>query len=633
MAAKKVSAKVSKNKSTPKGASKSKKPLSTIEFLSSKVRQIGNFFRASWSWISNRIYQIWVFLKSRIGLATVFILSISALAIWTAWPKEGDFLIIVRQEVSDPDGRAQAIVRNAKALTDSRLAFASRLGEMFGDEPLNIPFEENLNGNALSDYIDLSIAAARDGEYTDYSFSVNLVSLIQAQINTYASNLAVRTVVEDWRDDQAPQYAITLRLYGGSTFVVLEPRQSELVLTQGISKFLLEDAYSERFDCTTSICPEDSPDDLEVVRELANIVDAFPVLRNGGICREIDVERACLSRIRMELEAMQEESDAAAIDFVRFLTEMSILSREVAANARSPEIARALNEAYRSLLRATQGSPYFEGLLGDAERLDQFLENAGFSDLELTSDFLMNYSAFSDGRSAMQQARYVDALSSFEEVFPLSPSWFQDYISYFRDFAILRSQLTDQSNLEALISSFSGSARGFTSDLLHHAFALRSFVALAAVSGKDMGENERASLIEAGQQHFDEIALLVEEDADQWAFELLLQRLRFLLGDDAVRQGSMEEATAVLGRIQPETLGHESEYEQRLLLMTAAAWASSVEDTDLARSYAERAVKVYPSNLCVIQNDPEYTGLRHGGSQPYPDWLRALRQLENPECS
>lgn len=563
--------------------------------------------------------------RTRSIISMLFIIILVS-SVWLVFPRTGDFLIIVRPEAISEDNLHVKTVRNGKLLADQRAIIAAKIGSIFNSRSRVTILNEPIGPTSIEDLIEISHSIIFKNDYVEFSFVANITSIISAWIGRITEKSTSRLLIEDWREDAAPLYAISFRLYGGDGRVLHDPTMSEPQLHAAISDFFVETIYRDINNCDVSICVADIQPNRVTIERYRSILKAFPLLHDGGICTGLQSEKACIGRIRDELSIMAQEKRSSATDFLRFLTEMLSLRSQFRGEVRSSDLTNSLDAAIQSISSARQNSPFFDELFDDPVRFSEFLEENRLSEIGLTTGFIKDYVHFANGRSAMRQARYADALSEFDSVIPSSPDWFQPYVEYFRATAALRSAVLSADSLTEIMDVHQDGSPEIISDTIHQSFSLSNIAYFATQFEGEVSEEERRKALDISYR----IYVLLNprlSGTDRTSVSLLYQRVRYGLGDETTSAEALSEGNKIVRSLPNRSPDPYKEFDIRTSLMTGVAWYSSTLQIGMGRRLAERAVRADPNNFLAILNNPEYSGLKGTSVDAYGDWIDKLRDI------
>ncbi|MBY3265319.1 hypothetical protein HFO15_27335 [Rhizobium laguerreae] len=551
-----------------------------------------------------------------------------AAAVWLVIPRPGELIIRMRPEVKDPEFRSKAIVRGANYLAQRRAGLAGELTEVFGAKKLIVGLEESPGSKQLQDFVNASIGIKLRDDVFDSSFGINLVAPLQDLIiRLFSSDRAAQLFIDDWKAEPGG-FKLGVSLLNG-TGRYFGPEIDENMAMLKVAAYLDEELYSLWVDCAQAICARDAPRTEEDIRTLINVIVALGPLSNAGVCEAISDQEDCIRKMREQLRSMADMREGgAATHFSLFILELRQLQLALRGDQTTALMAQAMDEAYSRLQRARNRGGFFERMIGSQQELDAFLVRNDFGDVQITSQFLADYSNLMQGRRAMQRADYQRASEMFQPVEKSSPPWFREYVSAFYSLAQAELNISDFDAAMKFVNRYQTIEKPLFAPNIWGAFKGRSYQLLAERFYGRLSDDQRATLKREADGVWLRTMGLQKAEFDLLGIEVERERTLYAFGESQAAQ----KIEKLARRIEP----HHGDKNWRMALMSLASWSAltvNTENKDRVWKRIEGAVIADPQNLCVVRVHRDFDELKNSDQEYFQRQLSKLAGSYNVKCS
>lgn len=560
-------------------------------------------------------------------LIPVVVLAALTAAVFVILPGDKDLFILHRSDVERNRATTTPMIRDALSIANTRLKLAEALRNRF--EP-NSQFTNVSSETFFSKSLAEVVSASLDISIGVLSVSIDLVNLFQAYVNRHFGRDATYVMVETFTETEAQNgqslYTINVSvLTKGARVIGREPLNKDELIEQ-LSDFFIDELVVGSADCDQSLCASMMPDSELYLKRLAGSFDALGSLAKVGPCEDTKTKQQCLASIRQALtDIVATQEGRTVAQFGLFLVELKQLRHLITTAGTTDKLADALeaiSAQYSHLINSREEGAFFRTFLSSERRLLAFLEKNGFSDLDITQEFLTTFPRFMDAREAYRIGDTVKALEHYEAV-DGAPPWFEHFLEAYRHISRARSRPSSTSDVDNALAYFSRTDLELPT--FFRAALLAQAIRLKVANDHTLSPQIRESLFMDSERA---LASAVSDTSRLYdRLGATVERARSL-----VAFGYVEEATNEMDSVERDISGHLEDKKYRLVTMSAALYYAESGAFEMSKKWLEHAAKLESRSICVFQIAPEFKPMRESDLQGIARWISRIRQQAQPEC-
>ena len=560
-------------------------------------------------------------------LLAAVVIAVVIAAVHVVIPRDKDLFILHRPEVERHRDTTTPIVRDALSIANTRIKLAEALRSRFES---NSKFTNVSTETHFSTQLSEIVTASLQVSFDVISVSVNLVNLIQAYIDRYSGGVATYVMIETFSETKASDgqslYSINVSILTKGARVIGRNPLRKFDLVDQLSNFFIDELVVGSTNCDNYLCASMMPYSELHLNNLAGSFDALGSLAKVGPCEDTETNQQCLDSIRQVLtDIIAAQEGRTVAEFGLFLVELRQLKQLITTAGTTDKLADALEAIsahYSHLTNSTEEGTFFRGFLDSKQKLQDFLKTNGFSDLQLTQEFLSTFTRFLDGREAYRIGDTATALEHYEEV-DKAPPWFEDFLDAYRHISRARSAPESTSDVDNALVFLSREDLNLVT--FFRTALLAQTIRIKVANDTTVTPELRESLFQRSEEALaravgntsmphDELGAQIEHARSLHAF------------------GRVDEASEEMANIERQISEHIDAPKYRLAAMSAALYFAESGAFEKAKTWLERAAKLEKRNICVFEKAPEFRVMRESDRQGIARWTSGIRQQIQPEC-